>query len=695
MEKQDDGATNDSRLVGIIRKLKKIFSGLFLKSVFTRKAALLTVLVFVFLYAIIMSYLSLMKYWTFHATAWDLGVFSQSMYTTLNFHTFFYNNLELGSHFHVHFAPILFLCLPFYAIYQSPTTLLVLQAIAVALGGVPLYFLAKKEFESPKHGVAFTALYFLYPALHGANLFDFHPEAFIPLFGFSALYFYKNEKWGRYFTFLIALLMVKEDMSLIAIGIGLCGFFGNIKLLLKKRINKSVIIALLTIFIGIAWLFLAFFMVSQFVRLDGYESLWDYGYSHHTVNVYGEFGKGGPLNVFSYIISNPLESITQLSNPPSQKLIFFAALFLPLCMFAFLDIPHILLFLPTLLELMLASNPYYFDIAYHYPFQLTPTIFVATVYGIRKISTINKQVSVNKKTLTHVLLVMVMATLITLLFTTQIVMQNVPLTVNKTDEMKNKVISLIPINTNPHILTQNDYFPHVCSSKYSYAYWNTTSVDYILVDICSFWYHNQIPASDEYIFKYGEPQKTFKMLIRDYIESEEFGLLAQADSLLLYKRGYEGNLSLYSPYTRIINWQELYFINATLISDSTSVSKKILLHKASSGFGETFWYGPYIEVPPGEYEVRFRLKIANLTDEYIISLDVFDYSHGETLAKSSIVGYNFSKVNTWQEFVLPFKLNEFASQVEFRGLYVSNATDVYLDYIVFNQTAPLIKFVSN
>lgn len=687
-----EGAANDNILIGIIRKIKKVFSWFPLTSVFTRTVALLTV--FVFLYAIIMSYLSLIKYYTFNATAWDLGIFSQSMHTTLNFHTLFYNNLELGSHFHVHFSPILFLCLPFYAIYQSPTTLLILQAVAVALGGVPLYFLAKREFESPKHSVAFTALYFLYPALHGANLFDFHPEAFIPLFGFSTLYFYKNEKWGKYFIFLIVLLMIKEDMPLVAIGIGLYGFFSNIKLLLKKRINKNMIIALFTIFIGIAWLFLAFFMVSYFVRLDGYESLWDYGYSHHTMNVYGEFGKGGPLNVFSHIISNPLESIVQFSNPPSQKLIFFTALFLPLCMFAFVDIPHILLFLPTLLELMFASNPYYFDIAYHYPFQLTPTIFVATVYGIKKISTINKQIEVNKKTLTRVLLVMAMATLITLSFITQIIMQNVPLTVNQTDEIKSKVISLIPINTNPHILTQNDYFPHVCNSNYSYAYWNTTNVDYILIDLCSFWYRNQIPAPDEYIFKYGEPKKTFSMIIKDYIDSGEFGLLAQAGGLLLYKRGYEGNLSLYSPYTRIINWQELYFFDATIISDFTAVSKKILLHKASSGFGETFWYGPYIGVPPGEYEVRFRLKIGNLTDEYVISLDVFDYLNGKTLAKGIITGHNFPEANTWQEIVLQFKLNEFASQVEFRGLYVSNVTDVYLDYIILNQTAPLVKFAS-
>ena len=550
--------------------------------------------------------------------------------------------------------------------------------------------MAKKEFGSPKYSVAFTALYFLYPALYGANLFDFHPEAFIPLFGFLSLYFYKNEKWGKYFIFLVLLLSVKEDMSLIAIGIGLYGFFSNAKLLLKRRINKNVVISLLTIFLGIAWLFSAFSMVSYFVRLDGYGSLWNYGYSHHTVNAYGEFGKGGPFDLLFNVISNLSGSINQLTNSPSQKLLFFAALFLPLCMFAFVDIPYILLFLPTLIELMFAINSNYFTITYQYPFELIPTIFVAALYGIKKISTAdNKERSINKKTLTNALFIMTIATLVTLLFTAPIIMQNVPLTISKSDEMKNEVISLIPLATNPHILTQNDYFPQVSNSRYSYAYWNTTSVDYILIDIDSSWYSSPISPPDEYVAKYGEPKESFDTSVNEYIESGEFGLLAQADSLLLYKRGYEGNLSLYFPYTRIIDCQNLAYFNATVIDDPTAISQKALLHNASSGSEGTFWYGPYIAMPPGEYEATFRLKIANLTDKYILSLDVYDTSKNQILITSILTGYNFSQPNTWQEFTLPFKLDEPTLQVEFRGMAVSNATDVYLDNIIVNQTAPL------
>lgn len=677
---------NKSRFTDILRKSRILLRRFFSAFTKARTAVIFTVL----FYAVFIAYLLLVKHYNFNTTAWDLGIFSQSMYTTLKSNMFFYNNLEFGSHFHVHFSPILLLCLPFYAVYPNPVTLLTLQAVVVALSGVPLYFLAKREFGSASHSVAFTLLYFLYPLLFGAALCDFHPEVFVPLFGFLSLYFYKTEKWSRYFVSLLLLLMVKEDIPLVVMGIGFYGLFSNIRLFFKRQINKKLIISLITIVVGVIWLFLAFFMISHFVKLDGYENLWEYGYSHHTVNVYGEIGSGGPLSVFSYIISNPLESISRLVYPPTQKFIFLATLFLPLCMFAFLDVPSVLLFLPTLLEFMFASNPHYFAIDLYYQFQLIPTVFVATIHGIRKICLEYNRKSINERTIRHVLFVMLIATLITFLFTAPIIIttQNVSLTMKGENERKNQLISLIPLDANISILTQNDYFPHVSTFNFSYAYWNITKIDYILVDVCSPWYPHKGQAPDEYVAKFGENQTSFDALIKGYIRSGEFGLLAQDDGLLLYRKGYRGEVVLYYPYSRTVDWHKLYYINTTVIEDQTSTSKKVLLHNASSGFGDTFWYGPYIAVPPGEYEVKFVLKIANITNAHVLSLDIYDYSEDKILVQSVLTGYNFSEADTWQEFTLRFKLNEPASQVEFRGTLVSNATDVYLDYIVINQTAP-------
>ena len=53
-------------------------------------------------------------------------------------------------------------------------TLLVLQSVWLATGVAPLYLLGKKRLGNPWFGVLLAATYVLYPALHGANLFDFH-----------------------------------------------------------------------------------------------------------------------------------------------------------------------------------------------------------------------------------------------------------------------------------------------------------------------------------------------------------------------------------------------------------------------------------------------------------------------------------------------------------------------------------------
>jgi len=679
------------RLIDI---LKEKLEGFFLFVI--RKKIELTLFMFMIIYASFMSYLSLMRYYNFRVFSWDLGVFSQSLYTTLNFHKFFYNNLELGSHFHVHFSPILILFLPFYAIYQSSITLLIIQSIVLALSALPLYSISKEEFEDARYGLAFSGLFLLYPLLHVSNLCDFHSEVLVPLLCFSALYFFKKGQWNKYFLFITLLLMVKEDTPLVVIGIGLYGFFKNIRSLVKKRINKTMLISLITIFIGIIFIFVAFYIISYFVELDGYGALWDHGYVHHTKNVYGEIGgSGGIGGILVYIISNPLKVVSHLvCYLPIDKLIFLAAVFLPLCMFSFLDFPSILLFLPTLMELMLASNPNYFGIISYYHLQLIPTVFVAALHGVKRISSKIDNLHFRNCVVSHILLIMLISTLVTSLFTTPIVLKNFNFTISEDNSAKNQLISLIPLSNNPHILTQNEYFPHVSNSLYSYAYWNITPVDYILIDVSSEWFY-KYPTIDEYVARYGAPSMPFNEIVEKYVKSGNFGLMGQANGLLLYERGYKGKLRFYAPYKLIINWKKLDFYG-NLVYDSSSISQYVLLHKASLPSREPFfWYGPYLWMPPGEYQVTFRLKIANPTDDYIITLDVAKNFGREILAKYVLTGKNFSEPNVWQEFTLSVKFEELTPLVEFRGINVSRVTDVYLDCIIVKQTASIDEMLGN
>ncbi len=202
----------------------------FSRKVLRRDASEIIVYLSVIAYTVVFSYFTILKYNAFSAYAWDLGIFNQSMWTTLHAGKLFFSTVEQfiipsGVFFGTHFSPILFLVLPFYALTSSPQALLVFQSFILALGAVPLYFFAKNSLNNKVIAVVFSVAYLLYPPLQGANWFDFHVQAFLPLFFFCAMYFLADEKWPSYFLFVFLSLTVAENVPITVVFIGLYGFW--------------------------------------------------------------------------------------------------------------------------------------------------------------------------------------------------------------------------------------------------------------------------------------------------------------------------------------------------------------------------------------------------------------------------------------------------------------------------------------
>jgi uncharacterized membrane protein len=494
----------------------------------------------------VFSVLTIIRYYSFIASAWDLGEFSQSMWTTLHSGRLFYNNVEFGSHFHVHFRPILFLLLPVYALFESPTTLLFLKSMFLGLGAVPLYWIANKELKS-NVAIVFPILYLLYPSLHGANWFDFHPENFVPFFILLAFFSYKNEKVCYYFLCVFLALMTKEDVSLVVISLGLYLLILNRKLLLKQPLSKEVLIGLATIFLGIVWLLLSLQITRYFLEVDGYATLAPSGYVHFK-NVYGRLGgNGGLLNIFKTILTNPLLFLQVLFSDYIAKISYLLALFLPVAFLPLLDLKSIIIFLPTLLAYFLADSPNYYTISYQYPSLLIPGIFIAAVYGTKKLMSsetiANHRRSYNFKWLyKHSRLLLVGSAIVGIIIFSLFPSvssilgsseQNKPV-INPHKLRLLKSLTYIPANAS--ILTQSDIFPHVSHRLNAYVYYNTTPVDYILIDTSSYWYENSVLAS-EYRMKYGEQPK-FPEYVKRLLESGQYGVFACGDKIFLFKRGY-------------------------------------------------------------------------------------------------------------------------------------------------------------
>ena len=162
-----------------------------------------SVLVATSVYGIVFSVLTIFRVYALSGFGYDLGVYHQSIYTTVFNGRFLYYTADLpanpsGSIFGAHFSPILLLLLIPYALVPSLFTLTVLQTWAIALTAVPLYLLGRRVLNSERIAFVLSIAYLLHPATQGVNWYDFHPQAFLPLAFASGLYLLERRKWkGR------------------------------------------------------------------------------------------------------------------------------------------------------------------------------------------------------------------------------------------------------------------------------------------------------------------------------------------------------------------------------------------------------------------------------------------------------------------------------------------------------------------
>ena len=115
-----------------------------------------------------------------------------------------------------------YVLLPLATVYHlgGPYAVFVLQAFAFGIG----YFLIRKIGSTlsldGRVSHMLGLVYFIYPAVIGANLFDFHPDAFgVPLL-FGAIWCSLVNRWGTYLVLILAALLVKDTVPIVVFGMG-------------------------------------------------------------------------------------------------------------------------------------------------------------------------------------------------------------------------------------------------------------------------------------------------------------------------------------------------------------------------------------------------------------------------------------------------------------------------------------------
>jgi uncharacterized membrane protein len=170
---------------------------------------------------------ALVRYQSYHADAFDLGNMDQAVWNTLHGHLLRFTNrgadwfgppTRLG----VHVEPILLPIALLYLLHSGPETLLLLQTVALALGGIPLLLLGLRRLpELPLVAAAFVGAYLVTPEILGEALYDFHGVALATPLLLLALWALDARRY-RWFVVAAALAAIcKEEVALSLLPLGL------------------------------------------------------------------------------------------------------------------------------------------------------------------------------------------------------------------------------------------------------------------------------------------------------------------------------------------------------------------------------------------------------------------------------------------------------------------------------------------
>ena len=299
----------------------------------------------------------------------DLGIMDQALWNTLHgapLHQTICDRVTdnncLGdvSRLAIHFEPIMFLLSLLYLIAPSPKTLQFVQALIVASGAFPAFWLAMRRLRSPFAGTVFAAAYLLFPSLQAAVTDDFHAVTLSAAFLLFALYFMlSRNNIGLIIACLLALSTKEEiplDVALIGLSI----------VVLQRRAR-------------LGWGLVALSMVWLAAELAIMHIASPLGQSP-TVARYSQLG-GSPGQVALYMLTHPVQVVRDYVLSP-DRIVYLRTLLAPVAYLPLVAPLTVLIAVPALAINMLSSYAPMYSGIYQYNAEIIPVLIVAAIEGV-------------------------------------------------------------------------------------------------------------------------------------------------------------------------------------------------------------------------------------------------------------------------------------------------------------------------
>ena len=401
--------------------------------------------------------LTIVKYLNYKTPNFDFGIFSQ-MYHYMSETLIPYTTCErdmLLSHFAVHFSPILYLGLPFYWIFPHPTTILAVQALAVALGVFPLYKLSKHFGLSNYKTLAIVIIYVLHPTVIANNFYYFHENCFLTLMLLWTFYFAEKGKTVPTFIFALLTMAVKEDAPVYILFFGLYLLFSN-----KSKIKGAVLCVTSAVY---------FAVVTKLMALYG-QGIMTYRYDNFI------FEEGGSIySVVLNIIKNPAYLFNQLLK--TEKLEFLVLMLVPMALlpFAIKKPSRIILLMPMVLINLMTDYVYQYDIGFQYTYASVAFLFYLTVINVSELS---------PKTAKKLLISAVCASVIFFASVNLQRMDNIKYYQNEKEQAEVITEALATIPMDKSIKSTTFFIPALWNRNEVYEYeYSDKETDYVIFDL--------------------------------------------------------------------------------------------------------------------------------------------------------------------------------------------------------------------
>jgi uncharacterized membrane protein len=263
-----------------------------------------------------------------------------------------------------HTSFILLFLVPLYWIAPGAWIMFFAQSAAIGAGAIPIFLYGRNRLGSEWMALVGGLVYLVHPAVGWTNLENFHPDAFLGVLVGCAIYGALERKWRVYGVFVVLSLMVKEDVSLVIVPLGIW-----------VALRRDRRIGLITIFGSIGFMFTAMYVVMRGLIGVPTRNAWRLPFSQN-----GDSTFRGAARLVETAVTNPNELADHLraENRPWyiwQMTTPFALLFLRL--------PSVALISGLVLFTNILSTFWYqFQVEYHYSLIAVPALAIGTIHAI-------------------------------------------------------------------------------------------------------------------------------------------------------------------------------------------------------------------------------------------------------------------------------------------------------------------------